>query len=228
MEVVRNMGPTNDFLLKVRELATRKGIVLIFDECTSGFRETFGGLHKKYGVEPDMAMFGKALGNGYAVTATIGRREVMEAAQTSFISSTFWTERIGSVAALKTLEVMEREQSWESITQTGLNIRAGWQKLADKYELEINHMGLPALTAFSFNSESALKYKTLITQEMLNKGYLAGNAVYVCTEHSESIVTEYFEQLDPVFAMIRECEEGRSIDELLNGPVCHSGFKRLN
>ncbi|PPK51321.1 glutamate-1-semialdehyde aminotransferase [Marinobacter persicus] len=228
MEVVRNMGPKDDFLHKVRELATRKGIVLIFDECTSGFRETFGGLHKKYGVEPDMAMFGKALGNGYAVTATIGRREVMEAAQTSFISSTFWTERIGSVAALKTLEVMERERSWESITQTGLNIRAGWQKLADKYELEITHMGLPALTAFSFNSESTLKYKTLITQEMLEKGYLAGNSVYVCTEHSESVVAEYFEQLDPVFAMIKECEEGRSIDELLIGPVCHSGFKRLN
>lgn len=228
MEVVRNMGPENDFLHKVRELATQNGIVLIFDECTSGFRETLGGLHKKYGVEPDMAMFGKALGNGYAVTATIGKREVMEAAQTSFISSTFWTERIGSAAALKTLEVMEREHSWDSITQTGLNIRAGWQRLADKYELKINHMGLPALTAFSFDSESALKYKTLITQEMLEKGYLAGNSVYVCTEHSESVVADYFEQLDPVFAVIKECEEGRSIDELLKGPVCHSGFKRLN
>lgn len=228
MEVVRNMGPENNFLHKVRELATQKGIVLIFDECTSGFRETFGGLHKKYGVEPDMAMFGKALGNGYAVTATIGRREVMEAAQTSFISSTFWTERVGSVAALKTLEIMEREQSWEKITKTGLNIRAGWQKLADKYSLEINHWGLPALTGFSFASESALKYKTLITQEMLEKGYLAGNSVYVCTEHTEAVVNEFFEQLDPVFGLIKECDEGRSIDELLKGPVCHSGFKRLN
>lgn len=228
MEVVRNMGPENNFLHKVRELATQKGIVLIFDECTSGFRETFGGLHKKYGVEPDMAMFGKALGNGYAVTATIGRREVMEAAQTSFISSTFWTERVGSVAALKTLEIMEREQSWEKITRTGLNIRAGWQKLADKYSLEINHWGLPALTGFTFASENALKYKTLITQEMLEKGYLAGNSVYVCTEHTDAIVREFFEQLDPVFALVKECEEGRSIDEFLKGPVCHSGFKRLN
>lgn len=228
MEVVRNMVPENNFLHKVRELATQKGIVLIFDECTSGFRETFGGLHKKYGVEPDMAMFGKALGNGYAVTATIGRREVMEAAQTSFISSTFWTERVGSVAALKTLEIMEREQSWEKITRTGLNIRAGWQKLADKYALEINHWGLPALTGFTFASENALKYKTLITQEMLEKGYLAGNSVYVCTEHTDTIVSEFFDQLDPVFALVKECEEGRSIDELLKGPVCHSGFKRLN
>ena len=101
MEVVRNMGPLDNFLHKVRKLATERNIVLIFDECTSGFRETFGGLHKKYGVEPDMAMFGKALGNGYGITATIGKREVMEAAQTTFISSTFWTERIGPTAALK-------------------------------------------------------------------------------------------------------------------------------
>jgi len=83
MEVSRNKGPEDDFLGKVRRLATERKIVLIFDECTSGFRETFGGLHKKYGVEPDMAMFGKALGNGYGITATIGRREVMEAAQHS-------------------------------------------------------------------------------------------------------------------------------------------------
>lgn len=228
MEVVRNMGPEDNFLHKVRELATQNGIVLIFDECTSGFRETFGGLHKKYGVEPDMALFGKALGNGYAVTATIGRREVMEAAQTSFISSTFWTERIGSAAALKTLEVMEREKSWEKITQTGLNIRQNWQKLADKHELKITHWGLPALTGFNFVSNNSLKYKSLITQEMLSKGYLAGNSVYVCTEHSESIVNEFFEQLDPVFGLIKECEQGRQVDGVLKGPVCHSGFKRLN
>src|SRR5262245_51501905 len=83
MEVVRNESPEDNFLHKVRKLATDKGIILILDESTSGFRETFGGLHKKYGVEPDMAIFGKALGNGYAITATIGRREVMEAAQST-------------------------------------------------------------------------------------------------------------------------------------------------
>lgn len=228
MEVVRNMGPENNFLQRVRQLATDRGIVLIFDECTSGFRQSFGGLHKLHGVEPDMAMFGKALGNGYAITATIGRREIMEAAQSTFISSTFWTERIGPTAALKTLEVMEREKSWETITQTGLNIREGWQKLADKHGLSVNHFGLPALTGFTFNSPHALAYKTLITQEMLAKGYLASNAVYVCTEHTKQVVDAYFEQLDPIFALVKECEDGRSVESLLKGPVCHGGFKRLN
>jgi glutamate-1-semialdehyde 2,1-aminomutase len=212
----------------VRKLATDRGIVLIFDECTSGFRETFGGLHKKYGVEPDMAMFGKALGNGYGITATIGKREVMEAAQTTFISSTFWTERIGPTAALKTLEVMGRIKSWDTITQTGLSIRQGWQNLADKHGLKINHWGLASLTGFTFQSENALAYKTLITQEMLVKGYLASNSVYVCIDHTQEVVAGYFEALDPIFAIIKQCEEGRDVMSLLKGPICHGGFKRLN
>lgn len=228
MEVVRNKGPEDNFLHKVRKLATDRGIVLIFDECTSGFRQTFGGLHKLYGVEPDMAMFGKALGNGYAITATIGRREIMEAAQSTFISSTFWTERIGPTAALKTLEVMQRIQSWDTITQTGLKIREGWQQLADKHGLQIDHWGLPALTGYTFQSANALAYKTLITQEMLVKGYLAANSVYVSTEHTPEVVNGYFEALDPLFALIKQCEEGRDVMGLLKGPVCHGGFKRLN
>lgn len=228
MEVSRNAGPENQFLHKVRELATAKNIVLIFDECTSGFRQTFGGLHKLYGVQPDMAMFGKALGNGYAITATIGKREVMEAAQSTFISSTFWTERIGPTAGLKTLEVMERLKSWNLITEIGLDIRSQWQGLADKYELTIQHWGLPALTGFTFNSNRALEYKTLMTQEMLAKGYLVGNSVYVSTAHVPEVVAGYFDALEPIFALIKECEEGRNVFDLLKGPICHSGFKRLN
>lgn len=229
MEVVRNHGPEDNFLHKVRQLATERGIVLIFDECTSGFRETFGGLHKKYGVEPDMAMFGKALGNGYGITATIGKREIMEAAQSTFISSTFWTERVGPTAALKTLEVMERTHSWEQITQTGLAITEQWKALAEQHGLSITTNGLPALTGFSFNSPNALAYKTLITQEMLSKGYLAGTSVYVCTEHTPEVVERFFENLDPIFALIKQCEEGnQDVLSLLKGPVCHGGFKRLN
>ncbi|WHZ10394.1 MAG: aminotransferase, Class III pyridoxal-phosphate dependent [Burkholderiaceae bacterium] len=228
MEVSRNQGPQDGFLQKVRQLATERGIVLIFDECTSGFRQTFGGLHKLYGVEPDMAIFSKALGNGYAITGVIGRREIMEAAQTTFISSTFWTERIGPSAALKTLEVMGRLESWESITRTGQEIRKRWQQLADRHGLQIDHWGLSALTGFTFRSPNALAYKTLITQEMLAKGFLAGNSVYVCVEHTPQVVDAFFDALDPVFGLVKQCEEGRDVMSLLKGPVCHAGFKRLN
>jgi glutamate-1-semialdehyde 2,1-aminomutase len=228
MEVVRNEEPKDDFLQRVRDLATERGIVLIFDECTSGFRQTFGGLHKDFGVEPDMAMFGKAMGNGYSITAVIGRRSVMEAAQSTFISSTFWTERIGPAAALKTLDVMQEVKSWELITQLGTMIRKGWQDLADKHGLGIDHWGLPALAGFTIRSDDALAYKTLISQEMLEKGYLAGNCVYACIEHTPEIIEGFFDALDPVFGLIRECEDGRDIKSLLKGPVCHGGFKRLN
>ncbi len=227
MEVERSSKPKDDFLNKVRKLATKKNIILIFDECTTGFRETFGGLHKKYSIEPDMAMFGKAMGNGYAITAVIGRREIMEAAQSTFISSTFWTERIGPTAALKTLEIMEREKSWEIITKTGFEIQDRIKKLADNYNLKISTNGIAALTGFSIESKNSLEYKTLISQEMLSKGYLAGNSVYVCTEHTPKVINGYFEALDDVFKLINECENGLDVKNLLKGAVCHTGFKRL-
>ncbi|WP_419902607.1 aminotransferase class III-fold pyridoxal phosphate-dependent enzyme [Kiloniella sp.] len=228
MEVTRNKGPEDNFLQKVRDLATKNGIVLIFDECTSGFRQTYGGIHKMYGVEPDMAVFGKAIGNGYALTAVIGRREIMENAQSTFISSTFWTERIGPSAAIKTLEVMEQTRSWEQITETGQNITARWNELGQKYDLPLVTNGIPAITSFGFDSSNMLAYKTLITQEMLVKGYLATNLIFACTEHTPEVIDGYFDALDPIFALIKECEDGRDVNALLNGPVCHGGFKRLN
>ncbi len=228
MEVSRNYDPDPGFLVSVRKLADQHNIILIFDECTSGFRQAFGGLHKVYGVDPDMAVFGKALGNGYAVTGVIGKRDIMEAAQNTFISSTFWTERIGSVAALATLDVMEKEQSWQKITDTGRAITARWQALGQKYGLPLTTAGVPALTGFSIKSPNGLAYKTLITQEMLAAGYLAATSVYTCTEHTPEIVDGYFAVLEPIFSTIRECEDGRDVKALLKGPVAHSGFTRLN
>ena len=228
MEVYRNKEPENNFLHRIRKLANEHSIVLVFDECTSGFRKNFGGLHKLYDVEPDVAMFGKALGNGYAVTAVLGKREVMQAAEKSFISSTFWTERIGSSAALATLKAMDKEKSWEKITSTGEAINREWIKLSQEYELPITISGLAALTTFTFKSKNALAYKTLITQEMLKKGYLAATAVYVCTAHTPEIVKTYLENLKPLFQTIKECEEGRDVMQLLEGPIAHGGFKRLN
>lgn len=229
MEVVRNFGPEDDFLQKVRDLATARGIVLIFDECTSGFRETFGGIYQKYGVEPDMAMYGKTIGNGYALTAVVGTRGVMEAAQTTFISSTFWTERIGPTAALATLKVMERVKSWETITEMGNKIRVGWKKLADAHQLSITISGIPALSTYSFNSPDALAYKTLIAQEMLKKGFLASTNFYASTAHNDDNLDLYFNALESVYQQISSCEKGiEKIENLLKGPICHGGFKRLN
>ena len=227
MEVIRSTEPQDGFLQKVRQLADKNNIILIFDECTTGFRETFGGIHKKFNINPDMAMFGKALGNGYAITAIIGKKEIMQEAQSTFISSTFWTERIGSSAALKTLEIMKREKSWEKITQIGNKVSEIWKKLGQKYKLPISVFGIPALIQLKFNSKFNLEYKTLITQEMLKKGYLAANSVYICTEHNEDVLEGYEIALDKVFELIAECENSKSIKKYLEGPICNSSFKRL-
>ena len=152
----------------------------------------------------------------------------MEATQKSFISSTFWTERIGPSAAIKTLEVMKRERSWEQISTIGESIKSKWQSLADLYKLDISIVGLKALPAFSFNSENHLAYKTLLTQEMLKKGYLASNAVYVSLVHTPEVIEKYFYELDNVFKKIKNCEEGKDVLKMLEGPICHSGFSRLN
>lgn len=229
MEVSRNSRPKDNFLSKVRQIADKNNIVLVFDECTSGFRETDGGLHKLYKVEPDIAIFGKALGNGYAITAVIGRREIMDVAQSSFISSTFWTERIGPSAAIKVLEVMKRVESWKTITKIGIDIGERWKLLGTKYDLPLKVEGLPSMNGFSINSDNWLKYKTYITQQMLKEGILASNIIYVCTEHKEHHLKNYFDILEPIIETISKCEnEDLKIDSLLDGPVAHSGFKRLN
>ena len=120
-----------------------------------------------YDVEPDVAMFGKALGNGYAVTAVLGKREVMQAAEKSFISSTFWTERIGSSAGLATLKVMDKEKSWEKITKIGEYVNSEWIKLSKEFDLPITISGLAALTTFSFKPFGALIFSISVEKPYL-------------------------------------------------------------
>ncbi len=228
MEVSRNYAPKNNFLENIRKLATKKNIVLIFDECTSGFRRNFGGLHKYYNVEPDMAMFGKAIGNGYAVTAVIGKEEIMNAAQQTFISSTFWTERSGSVAALKTLELMEKLKSWEIISKKGLYIKKIWKEIADKNKVKINISGLDAMPSFSFLGENSNLCKSILTQEMLRKNILAVNSVYLAVTHTDNILERYLNELDKVFELIGKNQNDKDLNKLLKGPPAQLGFKRLN
>ena len=228
MEVSRNYMPKNNFLNKVREITKKNKITLIFDECSSGFREKNGGLHLKYKVNPDICMFGKAIGNGYAITSIIGRGEIMNNSLKSFISSTFWSERIGYTAGCKTLEVMKKIKSWEYVTNLGKKVKKEWAKLSKKYDLPIIINGIDALPSFSIKTDKFLHYKTLISQEMLKKNFLATNVVFISTAHNELILNKYIKNLDKIFNTIKECEEGKDINEILDGPVCKSSFKRLN
>ena len=229
MEIFRNIPPKNDFLNKVRNLANKKKIVLIFDECTSGFRETFGGLHLKYNVKPDICILGKALGNGFPITTILGKKEIMENAQNTFISSTFWTERSGYAAAIKTLEIMEKIKSWKIISKQGNKIKEAVRKISKKNNLNTKITGLSSCPSFMINSKYWIKYKTFITQELLKKRILGANTTYVSISHNNKILKRYFESLDQIFYKLKECEKGNlEIDKILKSEVCHTGFKRLN
>lgn len=226
MEVQRSTPPAPGFLEGVRELATRHNAVLVFDECTSGFRRNLGGLHLFYGVDPDIATFGKTLGNGYAITAVIGRREVMQAAQSSFISSTFWTERIGPTAALATLEVMEDLDAPQHIHATGVRVQKTWEELGALHGLTVTTGGLPALANFTIEGLDPLLVKTYITTRMLEYGYLASTSLYVSMAHTPEILEQYFSQLSPVFKELASMDDSELAKHLPHGPA-QSGFKRL-
>ncbi len=228
MEVMRNYEPKNNFLKKVRKLATKKNIILIFDECTSGFRETYGGLHLKYKVNPDMAIFGKAIGNGYALTAVIGKKEIMDYAQKSFISSTFWTEKIGTVAALETLRIMKEEKSWRTITNLGKKYFKNLQVISKTNKLEIIPIGLRSLQSYLFKSENHSLFKTYVTQEMLKKKILATNSIYFCTKHDEKMLENYIDILNDIFYRISQSIKSNSEKSLLDGKIASSGFTRVN
>jgi glutamate-1-semialdehyde aminotransferase len=227
MEPQRGSAPAPGFLEGVRNLATKIGAVLIFDEVTSGWRMNLGGIHLTYGVIPDVAVFGKALGNGFPVAAIIGRREVMDEAQNTFISSTMWTERIGSVAALATLKKMESCHVQKELVRFGKRINAGWQELADKHGLAIHIDGIPPLTHLTFKSEDPLAVQTLYAQEMLSKGYLLGAAVYATYAYTDDIIDKFIQDSDSAFRIIREALDSGNLRQYLQGNVIHAGFKRL-
>ena len=229
MEVVRNILPKNNFLKKVREIASKNNIVLIFDECTTGFRGAYGGLHKVFGVNPDMAIFGKAMGNGYAISAIIGKKEIMNMANETFISSTFWTEKIGYVAALATIEEMKKIKSWEKVNFIGKKTKKFWSNCAKKYQLKINIQGMDSLPSFLIISNDWQKYKTLISQELLKKNILGSNVFYPSIKHTNKILNKYFQNMRKIFKQIALCERKKiNINKILETPVALSGFKRLN
>lgn len=227
MEVRRGSEPASGFLESVRAIADRCGAVLIFDECTSGFRKTLGGLHLDYGVEPDIATFGKTLGNGYAINAAIGRADVMQAAQETFISSTFWTERIGPTAGLASLAAMTSESAPQRIDAIGRQVQASWSEIGKRNGLEIRVSGLPALSTFEIAGFDPLLIKTFITREMLVRGYLAGTALYVSIAHTDEILDRYLNDLDQVINKVAKIGSDDELAELLPDGTCQSGFQRL-
>lgn len=226
MEPIRSDYPKNGFLKKIRELTRKKGIPLIFDEVSSGFRLNNGGAHLVLGVNPDIAVFSKALANGFPMAAIIGNH-TMDIAEESFISSTFWTERIGPVAAITTIKEFKKNNVHKHLERVGKRVQKGWVKLAKKHDLKINVSGIYPLSHFSFENDALLVLKTLFTQLMLDRGFLATTALYVSYAHKDNHIKKYFEAVDESFGFIKGALEQGNPIKYLSGGVCHSGFKRL-
>lgn len=228
MEPLRGKEPERGFLEGVRDIANKNKAVLIFDEITSGFRANLGGIHLTFNVEPDMAVFGKALGNGYPISAIIGKKKIMNAAQDSFISSTFWTERLGFVAALATLDKMQKCKVQEKLIKYGGMIAKGWVEVAGSCGINIKISGIKPLLTLKFDYPEYLAFQTYYTQEMLKKGFLVGSGVYSTYAYTPLIISKFLEATKEVFVkMGNYIKTGKNIVKYLDGPVKHGDFKRL-
>lgn len=227
MEPLREAAPRKGFLESVRKIATSAGAVLIFDEITSCFRMNTGGIHLRLGVNPDMAVFAKAMANGYPMAAVIGKEDVMEAAQSTFISSTNWSERTGPVAALATIRKFDRKNVAQHLIDIGEKIQKGWKEAADEAGLKIHIDGIPPLSHFSFEYENDLAISTFFTQEMLKKGFLAWTQFKSSYAHEDRHVEKYLKEVRGVFDVITKAIDKDQVEKLLEGPVARRGFYRL-
>lgn len=227
MEPERGSKPAPGFLEGVRAIATKIGAVLIFDEVTSGFRLNVGGIHLTLGVDPDIAVLGKGMSNGYPMAAIIGRAPAMEAAQDSFISSTFWTERIGFTAALASVRKMRRCEVPGHLCDHGNRLIAGLDALAARHGIPLAITGIPPLIYLAFKTEKPLEVQTFWSQEMLARGYLVGGAIYTTYAYTPAIIDGFLAECAPIFGRLRQHLDRGDLAAQLKGRVIQPGFRRL-
>lgn len=227
MEPVRNYWPEKDFLEGVRQITKEKNIPLVFDEVTSCLRMTAGGIHLRLGVEPDVAVFAKALGNGYPMAAIIGKSKIMNAAQKTFISSTYWTDRIGPVAALTTIKKHKKCDVSFHLISIGNLVQEGWKNLAKKHELNISITGISPLSHWQIETNDSQLLHTIIVEKMLRRGFLTSKAFYATHAHTKELVSNYLNVLDNVLEELIPYIKDGKLRVIYQKPIAHTGFRRL-
>jgi glutamate-1-semialdehyde 2,1-aminomutase len=232
MEPVRSSDPLPNYLETIADLTKKAGAVLIFDEITSGFRLCPGGAHLHFGVDPDISVFAKSLSNGYPMGAVIGRREVMEAAQDTFVSSTAWTESTGPAASIAAVNKYIENQVQEHQKKAGEEVCEIWTKNANATsELAIDISGIKPLSHLSLKTHESgnpSEQKTFLTQEMLKRGFLATTSFYATSCHDAESLAQYDQAISEVFGHMSDHLKAGTLREALDGPVVHTGFYRLS
>jgi glutamate-1-semialdehyde aminotransferase len=202
--------PKPGFLEGVRELATRYGAVLVFDEVRTCFRLRMGGAQELYGVTPDLTVLGKGMANGYAISVVTGKAYVMmAAAQKLFISSTFFPNSDGYIAALKTIEIMERDNVLNNIWEKGNRLLTKIQNIIDKYEVGAELSGVAPMFLITFKKDKASTQKgkrdDFYTQ-LIRKGFFftPHHHAYISYRHTEEDLDKTATAIDEAMAYVKE------------------------
>ena len=227
LEPQRNYTANQDFMDIIHKTASENDIPLVVDEITAAFRICNGGAHLVLGWQPDIAVFAKSLGNGYPISAIIGKGKVMSAAQDAFITSTNWTERIGPAAALAMIEKFIRCDASRHMVEIAERVKNGWEKLAAEHGLRMHVGGIVPLLHFSFENDNNVN-KAFFVQEMLKRGFLASNAFYAMYAHSHEDIDKYLAACDEVFGMLAGLIAENKVAENLIGKPATTGFARIN
>lgn len=208
IEPVGDLVPEPGFLERIRELTSRFGIVLVFDEIISGFRAALGGAQERYGVVPDLAAFGKAMGNGMPISALVGRSDIMAAMDRIFFSTTFGGETLSLAAAIATIDKLEREEGHAKLHKRG-------HKLMTEANRALKHRGLGDIVWFGGNDwwprmrlgdcpvEETL-LRSLLRQEFFANGVFLLAGFNLCLAHdSDDVTDKTVSALDRAFADVR-------------------------
>ena len=228
MEASRSEVPAEGFLEGVRELADEHGCVLIFDEVVTGFRLALGGAQELYGVTPDMAVYAKALSNGYPMSAVAGRREVMGGAGDQFISSLYWSDAIGLTAALTTVRYLRDHPVIEHLWRLGGKLKDGFNAMARELGMPIECVGQPPVTSLRFRFEDDAQDQAayaLYVRETLGRGFLGGRIHYITYSHTDENIDRFLEAARHALGAIRAAlDAGRLLEA---GAPKMRGFGRM-
>lgn len=232
LEPIQSDGPKEGYLAAVKELAHKYGALLIFDEVVSGFRYALGGASELYHVKPDMAAFGKGMGNGYPISAVAGKKELLSQIEEGvFVSTTFGGDSIAMAASLATIKILEQPGFYDHIQKIGTIQRDGIVELIRKYKLEdvLSVSGLPAHAGVAFEGHGALSYldiQSVYSQTMIENGILVFAIYNLNASHTEKEAAAYLEATDKAFALIRKAVDEDSVNGILRGGKVDPVFKR--
>ena len=230
MEPMRSGEPPEGYLAGVRDLATRYGVVLIFDEVSSGWRVARGSAQEYVGVTPDMTVFAKAISNGYPMGAVVGKREFMEPASRMFISSAYWDDNIGIAASLACLRELERRDAVAHFNRIGALFKEQVNAAAAAAGLAAQCVGVAAHPSIRIEVDDpaeAAKVNALFIQENARRGVILATGFMFNCSHGESEVERTAAVVEESFGKIAEGLDRGTIDDLLEVPPQEESFRRL-